>query len=96
MLCAPDVSPVERALWSDFRKSVILSPAPELLLLTAEVALSEEDWGACERMSFRTLWAVEISPEFRALVSESSAFSIGLDSLEERLRAPAKVVLVVS
>ena len=84
MLWALVVSPEERAVWSAFRKSMILSPPLELLMLSPEPALLEEDFGACERMSFRTL------------VSEFSAFSIGLESLEERLRAPARVVLVVS
>lgn len=97
MLCASEVSPAERAVWSDFRKSLILSPAPELLLsLELEPELLEAAFGACESMSFKTLWAADVSPESKALVRESSAFAIGLESLAERFRAPARVVLVAS
>ena len=56
----------------------------------------EEDFGAFEMMSVRMLWAVDVSPESKALVSESSDFAIELESLEECFRVPPKVVLVAS
>ena len=54
--------------------------APSLSLLSS--LLPEDDFGACERSSVRTLWAVEVSPEFNALVKESSAVDSGLESEE--------------
>ena len=64
-LWADDVSPEARALWICFKVFVILSPGLEP---------EELDWGALERMSDKTLCAVEMSPEFNALWRESKAF----------------------
>ena len=67
-LSAVEVSPELTALWSDFRKSEILSvelvESVELVLLSP---LDEDDFGACDRRFDKMLCAVEVSPDCTAL-----------------------------
>jgi hypothetical protein len=72
-LSAVEVSPEERALWIDFKSALMVSLGLELSEELEEFALGE--W---ERRFDKTLWAVDVSPDSRALSKELSAFSSGL------------------
>jgi hypothetical protein len=50
----------------------------DVLSAEEEEELAPGEW---ERRSDRTLWAVDVSPDSRALSRESSAFSSGLPEL---------------
>jgi hypothetical protein len=71
MLVAVVVLPEETAVWSDFKKSVILSPTLELLLLL------EEELGALARMFVSKLEASDVSPACKSVSTVASAFSSG-------------------
>ena len=80
-LWAEDVSPEARALFNCLRKVEIVSAGLEPVLESVEVlSLSfsvDEDFGAWASRLVSTLWAVEVSPEFKAFWMESRAFDKG-------------------
>ena len=89
-LPAVEVSSEPRALWSFVNRLLSLSFELESLLEVLSVPSVEpleDDFGAWAMILDSKLWAVEVSPDSRALCRELRASSIGfelLDELEER------------
>jgi hypothetical protein len=62
---------------------VIVSAGLVELLLLLPLVEEDDEFGALDRRSLTMLWAVEVSPELRALVRELSAFDSGSELLED-------------